>query len=337
VAEEITQRISIEDIEPLHLLGREDSNLRLLEGRFKARIVVRNGFITLTGPEDEVRPLARVLHELVAMAGENRLLEEPDVLYAIDSAAASSADKGGPRSDAPHGPDRPDVAGRAEKPERIVYHLERLSVSAKSPGQAVYMTAIEEHDIVFSIGPAGTGKTYLAVAAAVNALKTKCVDRILLVRPAVEAGESLGFLPGDYQEKVNPYMRPLYDALREMLSFERMRRLIELGVIEIVPLAYMRGRTLSNSFVILDEGQNTTLGQMKMFLTRLGANSKAVVTGDITQVDLTDRTQSGLILVQDILNEVTGIKFIYLTERDVVRHRLVKAIIKAFEEKEKKN
>jgi len=334
VTEEITQKLSIEDIEPLHLLGREDRNLRLLEERFKARIVVRNGFITLTGPEDEVKALARVMHDLVSLAREGRMLEEPEILYAMDSAAPPRPDGKGTGTAEGSAPAERQNHGR---PERIVYHLERLSVSAKSPGQAAYLAAIEEHDIVFSIGPAGTGKTYLAVAAAVNALKTKSVDRILLVRPAVEAGESLGFLPGDYQEKVNPYMRPLHDALREMLSFERTRRLMELGVIEIVPLAYMRGRTLSNSFVILDEGQNTTLGQMKMFLTRLGAYSKAVVTGDITQVDLTDKTQSGLILVQDILDGIKGIKFVYLTERDVVRHRLVKAIIKAFEEREKKS
>ena len=335
MTEEITQKLSIEEIEPLHLLGREDSNLRLLEERFKARIVVRNGFITLSGPGDEVKALARVMHELVSLAREGRMLEEPEVLYAIESAVPRT-EKTGARPDGGDGPEAPGGQTGPARPERIVYHLERLSVSAKSPGQAAYLAAIEEHDIVFSIGPAGTGKTYLAVAAAVHALKTKSVDRILLVRPAVEAGESLGFLPGDYQEKVNPYMRPLHDALREMLSFERTRRLVELGVIEIVPLAYMRGRTLSNSFVILDEGQNTTLGQMKMFLTRLGANSKAVVTGDITQVDLMDKTQSGLILVQDILSDIKGIKFVYLTEKDVVRHRLVKAIIRAFEEREKK-
>ena len=335
MTEEITQKLSIEEIEPLHLLGREDSNLRLLEERFKARIVVRNGFITLSGPGDEVKALARVMHELVSLAREGRMLEEPEVLYAIESAVPRT-EKTDARPDGGDGPEAPGGQTGPARPERIVYHLERLSVSAKSPGQAAYLAAIEEHDIVFSIGPAGTGKTYLAVAAAVHALKTKSVDRILLVRPAVEAGESLGFLPGDYQEKVNPYMRPLHDALREMLSFERTRRLVELGVIEIVPLAYMRGRTLSNSFVILDEGQNTTLGQMKMFLTRLGANSKAVVTGDITQVDLMDKTQSGLILVQDILSDIKGIKFVYLTEKDVVRHRLVKAIIRAFEEREKK-
>lgn len=315
--EQITEKLSIEDIEPLHLLGREDSNLRIIEERFKASVVVRNGCVAVSGPEDEVRPLVKVLEDLIALVKEGRVLEESDVNYVIDSAEEGSAKN-------------------LEKQEKIVYHLERLSVSPKTLGQAKYLRAIEEFDVVFSIGPAGTGKTYLAVAAAVNALKAKRVDRILLVRPAVEAGESLGFLPGGFQDKVNPYMRPLYDALHEMLSFDRMRRLIELGVIEIVPLAYMRGRTLSNSFVILDEGQNTTLGQMKMFLTRLGANSRAVVTGDITQIDLADSSQSGLIQVQSILGGIEGIKFVYLTERDVVRHKLVKDIIRAFEAEERK-
>jgi phosphate starvation-inducible PhoH-like protein len=317
VASDITEKLSIEDIEPLHLLGRQDANLRLLEEKFGARVVVRSGMLTVTGPRREVKPLVRVLKELVVLVKEGRVLEEYDILYAIDAADEHPS-------------------GKLKKLDKIAYRLERISVSPKTVGQVEYLRAIEQFDIVFSIGPAGTGKTYLAVAAAVHALKTKRVDRILLVRPAVEAGESLGFLPGDFQEKVNPYMRPLYDALREMLNVERMRRLIELGVIEIVPLAYMRGRTLSKSFVILDEGQNTTLVQMKMFLTRLGANSQAVVTGDITQVDLSDPKQSGLIKVQSILGNVEGIEFIYLDERDVVRHKLVKDIIRAFDAQEKR-
>jgi phosphate starvation-inducible PhoH-like protein len=318
VANEVTEKLSVEDVDPLHLLGRQDANLRLLEEKFGARIVLRNGVLMVTGPEGEVEPLVKVLEELLVLVREGRVLEEYDVLYAIDAAEEHPS-------------------GKLKKLDKMVYRLERIAISPKTVGQADYLRAIEEFDIVFSIGPAGTGKTYLAVAAAVHALKMKRVDRILLVRPAVEAGESLGFLPGDFQEKVNPYMRPLYDALREMLSVERMRRLIELGVIEIVPLAYMRGRTLSNSFVILDEGQNTTLGQMKMFLTRLGAKSKAVVTGDITQVDLADSKQSGLIKVQTILGKVEGIQFVYLEERDVVRHKLVKDIIRAFETHEKRS
>ncbi|MCX5801701.1 MAG: PhoH family protein [Candidatus Eisenbacteria bacterium] len=315
--QEITEKLSIENIEPLRLLGREDCNLRIIEARFKARVVVRNDVIAVSGPENEVRPLVRVLEGLIALVKEGRVLEEHDVSYAIDSVEEQTSQT-------------------LDNAQRTVYHLEHLSVSPRTVGQAKYLKAIEEFDVVFSIGPAGTGKTYLAVAAAVNALKVKIVDRILLVRPAVEAGESLGFLPGGFEDKVNPYMRPLYDALHEMLSFDRMKRFIELGVIEIAPLAYMRGRTLSNSFVILDEGQNTTLGQMKMFLTRLGAHSRAVVTGDITQVDLADSSQSGLIQVQSILGRVEGIKFIYLTERDVVRHKLVKDIIMAFEAEERK-
>ncbi|MEW5924944.1 MAG: PhoH family protein, partial [Candidatus Zixiibacteriota bacterium] len=195
---------------------------------------------------------------------------------------------------------------------------------------------INDNDIVFSIGPAGTGKTYLAVAVAVAALKNKRVNRIVLVRPAVEAGESLGFLPGDIRAKVDPYLRPVYDALHEMMQAEKIKKLIDLGVIEIVPLAFMRGRTLNHTFVILDEAQNSTPAQMKMFLTRLGEGSKAVITGDITQIDLDENKSSGLVVIQKILKGVTGIEFVYLTDRDVVRHPLVQKIIRAYEKYEKK-
>jgi phosphate starvation-inducible PhoH-like protein len=205
------------------------------------------------------------------------------------------------------------------------------SIKPRTIGQKNYIRAIEGYDIVFSIGPAGTGKTYLGVAMAVSALKQKMVGRVILVRPAVEAGESLGFLPGDIRAKVDPYLRPVYDALHDMLSAEKIRKLMEMGIIEIVPLAFMRGRTLNNSFVILDEAQNTTVAQMKMFLTRLGVNSKAVITGDITQIDLEDKKASGLVQIQKILEGVEGIEFIYLTEKDVVRHPLVQEIIKAYQ------
>jgi len=208
-------------------------------------------------------------------------------------------------------------------------------VRPKTPGQRDYVQAMAEYDVVFSIGPAGTGKTYLAVAMAVNALRQKAVTRIILVRPAVEAGESLGFLPGDLREKVDPYLKPLYDALYDMMPADRIRKFLDTGVIEIVPMAFMRGRTLNNSFVILDEAQNSTTSQMKMFLTRLGVNSKAVITGDITQVDLSDKGSSGLIQVQEILRDVEGIKFVYLTKQDVVRHKLVQEIIRAYENYEK--
>jgi phosphate starvation-inducible PhoH-like protein len=208
-------------------------------------------------------------------------------------------------------------------------------VRPKTPGQREYVRTMAEYDVVFAIGPAGTGKTYLAVAMAVNALKQKAVTRIILARPAVEAGESLGFRPGDLREKVDPYLKPLYDALYDMLPAVQIRRYLDTGVIEIAPMAYMRGRTLNNSFVILDEAQNSTTAQMKMFLTRLGVNSKAVITGDITQVDLADKKISGLIQVQDILKGVEGIKFVYLTKKDVVRHQLVQEIIRAYENFEK--
>ncbi|MCJ7498050.1 MAG: PhoH family protein [candidate division Zixibacteria bacterium] len=205
------------------------------------------------------------------------------------------------------------------------------SIQPRTVKQRDYVRAMDQYDIVFSIGPAGTGKTYLAVAKAVAALKNKQVIRLVLVRPAVEAGENLGFLPGDIRAKVDPYLRPVYDALHDMLSAEKIRKLMELGIIEIVPLAFMRGRTLNSAYVILDEAQNTTVAQMKMFLTRLGVNSKAVITGDITQIDLEDKKASGLVQIQKILAGIEGIEFIYLSEKDVLRHKLVQDIIKAYD------
>ncbi|MBP7462552.1 MAG: PhoH family protein, partial [Candidatus Delongbacteria bacterium] len=236
---------------------------------------------------------------------------------------------------------------RAENEEKIeLKHLfsdeltmESLKtrIKPKTEGQGQYIEAMINHDITFVIGPAGTGKTYLAVAMAVALFKKQRIERIVLTRPAVEAGESLGFLPGDLKEKVDPYLRPLYDALFDMMPFERVRRCMETNVIEVVPLAFMRGRTLNNAFIILDEAQNTTNLQMKMFLTRMGYNSKAVITGDITQIDLAKEKKSGLILVQEILKDVQGINFTFLNEMDVVRHRLIKKIIKAYDVYEKKH
>jgi len=229
-------------------------------------------------------------------------------------------------------------AGQRMTPQGLTgITLDKKVIRPKSRGQELYLEALLKHDIVFAIGPAGTGKTYLAVAMALHLLRTKRVDRILLVRPAVEAGESLGFLPGDLKEKVDPYLRPLYDALHDMVPFEKTRRLIDLGVIEVAPLAYMRGRTLSEAFVILDEGQNATVGQMKMFLTRLGLGSRAVITGDVTQIDLVDKEASGLVQIQKILSRVSEVKFLHLTEVDVVRHHLVRDIIRAFEEYDRAN
>ncbi len=233
-----------------------------------------------------------------------------------------------------------DAGRNGEPPARLAetyesapgFVFDRKAVRPRTPMQATYLKALDEHDVVFAIGPAGTGKTYLAVAAAVHALRQKKVDRIILVRPAVEAGESLGFLPGDMQEKVDPYLRPMYDALADLMSYDKMRRYIELGVIEIAPLAFMRGRTLHSSYVILDEAQNTTVRQMKMFLTRMGMNSRAVITGDVTQIDLKDPSSSGLVRIQSILGSVPDIKFIYFHPEDVVRHRLVRDIIRAFDD-----
>ncbi len=308
-------RIAIEHLDQLHLLGHNDVTLRYIERHLPVRITLRDGTLSVSGDEEAVSSAARTLRELVSIAERGKVVEEADVATALG------------------------LGRRAEREGRLAeayagtpgYHFDRKIVRARTPTQAEYLKALEEHEIVFAIGPAGTGKTYLAVAAALNALRTKKADRVILVRPAVEAGESLGFLPGDMQEKVDPYLRPMYDALSDLMSYDKMRRYMEMGVIEIAPLAFMRGRTLPNSFVILDEAQNTTVRQMKMFLTRLGVNSKAVVTGDITQIDLRDPEHSGLVRIQSILAGMADIRFVYFHPEDVVRHRLVRDIIRAFD------
>ena len=312
----IVRKLPVEHVEPVAFLGQNDANLRQIERTLPVRITLRDGTITVSGEDDAVNSAARALKELLDLAERGKVVEEADVATAL---GLSRRNGNGTRlADAYEG-----APG---------YSFDRKGVRARTPTQAEYLKALEEHDVVFAIGPAGTGKTYLAVAAAVNALRTRKVDRIVLVRPAVEAGESLGFLPGDMQEKVDPYLRPMYDALGDLMSFDKMRRYIELGVIEIAPLAFMRGRTLHNSFVILDEAQNTTVRQMKMFLTRMGVNSRAVITGDITQIDLKDADASGLVRIQNILGHVADIKFIYFHPEDVVRHRLVRDIIRAFDD-----
>jgi phosphate starvation-inducible PhoH-like protein len=311
----IVRKLPVEHVEPVAFLGQNDANLRQIERTLPVRITLRDGTITVSGEDDAVNSAARALKELLDLAERGKVVEEADVATAL---GLSRRNGNGTRlADAYEG-----APG---------YSFDRKGVRARTPTQAEYLKALEEHDVVFAIGPAGTGKTYLAVAAAVNALRTRKVDRIVLVRPAVEAGESLGFLPGDMQEKVDPYLRPMYDALADLMSFDKMRRYIELGVIEIAPLAFMRGRTLHSSFVILDEAQNTTVRQMKMFLTRMGVNSRAVITGDVTQIDLKDPDSSGLVRIQSILGNVADIKFIYFHPEDVVRHRLVRDIIRAFE------
>ena len=298
------EKLDLGAVDPLLVFGSGDANLRLIQQLFPVRVVLRNGALTVLGDSAPVADATRILGKMVTKARQGQAVEEADVLQW-------------------------KAGGTGPSPRTI--GLDSTTVRARSAGQAAYVEAIRSFDIVIAIGPAGTGKTFLAVAMAVRALREREVERILLVRPAVEAGESLGFLPGDYREKVDPYLRPLYDALGELMPLERMRKLIDLGVIEIAPLAYMRGRSLNRAFVILDEGQNTTVGQMKMFLTRLGPGSQAVITGDITQVDLSNPEKSGLKRIQPILADVAGVKFVYFGEEDVVRHRLVRDIILAFE------
>jgi phosphate starvation-inducible PhoH-like protein len=315
----IVRKFPIEHLEPVSLLGQNDANLRHIERNVPVRITLRDGTLTLAGEEEAVGLASRAVEQLVDLAERGKMIEEADVASALGFVRRNGNGHGHARlADAYEG-----APG---------YAFDRKNVSARTPTQAEYLKALAEHEVVFAIGPAGTGKTYLAVAAAVNALRQKKVDRIILVRPAVEAGESLGFLPGDMQEKVDPYLRPMYDALADLMSYDRMRRYIELGVIEIAPLAFMRGRTLHNSFVILDEAQNTTVRQMKMFLTRMGVNSRCVITGDVTQIDLRDPNSSGLVKIQSILGHVPDIQFIYFHPEDVVRHRLVRDIIRAFDE-----
>jgi phosphate starvation-inducible protein PhoH and related proteins len=310
----VTHRLSTEGVDLLTLAGVNDANLVELSRLTGAKVSLRGDTLTMIGPVEIVERAASLAQRMIDQAKQQATLNPDDVLRMNEDGAGFGRDDGG------------GVPGGM----RIVLPGVRRVVQPKTPGQARYVQLITDHDIVIGIGPAGTGKTYLAVAMAVDALTRKRVRRIVLARPAVEAGESLGFLPGDMQAKVDPYLRPLYDALDDMMPPERVQRALETRVIEIAPLAYMRGRTLSDAFVILDEAQNATSAQMKMFLTRLGVNSKAVITGDKTQIDLPAREQSGLLQVERILHDIDGIGFHYFNETDVIRHRLVREIIKAY-------
>jgi len=296
------------------LFGRADEYARLVEDALSVRFFVRDGMLTISGQGENVGLAEQVVSELVGLVRQGRTVDRHEVRLALRHFTQDTAN-----------------AFREVQAETIEVSPKKRPVRPKSAGQARYVQAIRQDDIVFGIGPAGTGKTYLAMAMAVSALLHKQVSRIILARPAVEAGEKLGYLPGTLAEKINPYLRPLYDALYDMLEAERAARLMEQGTIEIAPLAFMRGRTLNESFVILDEAQNTTSEQMKMFLTRLGFGSRAVITGDITQVDLPAGRVSGLIEVRAVLKEVAGIRFIYFSEEDVVRHELVQRIVRAYE------
>ncbi len=307
--------INVEEIQDL--CGPQDENLRIIQNHFPAKIVPRGDTITIYGEPDEVSGVVSVFEELLKLVRQGDRVTRRDVEYIL-------AFSENPTSNEP--------ASKVFAPVTMPLRGKKGIIKPKSLGQRQYLNAIAENDIVFGIGPAGTGKTYLAMAAAVSALERKQVRRIVLARPAVEAGESLGFLPGDLQAKVDPFLRPLYDALYDMLNADLVQRYIVQGIVEIAPLAYMRGRTLNNSFVILDEAQNSTSEQMKMFLTRLGFDSKAIVTGDITQVDLPSGRRSGLIEVADLLKGIEGISFVYLGKQDVVRHPLVQKIIAAYED-----
>ena len=315
------KKIKLEGVDTLQLLGLKDSNLQMVEDRFDADVVVRGDSILIRRDAEEVNQLERVFKELIFILNKNGSLEPSDVETVMDLVTVSE------------GRSAKNLRSTLESEDfdSVVLFTKNDVVRARTPGQREYVRQAKKNDIVFAIGPAGTGKTYLAVAMAIASLKSREVTRIVLARPAVEAGESLGFLPGDLREKVDPYLRPLNDALEDMLPPEKLRGYLEKHTIEIVPLAYMRGRTLNTSFVILDEAQNASSMQMKMFLTRLGAASKAIVTGDITQIDLPEKTISGLVQIQDILKGIDGVSFVYFDRNDVVRHKLVKDIIDAYE------
>jgi phosphate starvation-inducible protein PhoH and related proteins len=309
----VQHRLSTEGADPLLLGGVNDANLLELARLSGCRVVLRADQLLLSGAVTEIEKVVPVAQHMIDLARMGVGFSTHDISRFADTASNS---EGG--------------LGKLADGNRIAVAGSRKVINAKSEGQQEYLEAIETNDIVVGIGPAGTGKTYLAVAMAVDALHKKKVKRIVLARPAVEAGENLGFLPGDLQEKVDPYLRPLYDALEDMMPQERVRKALETRAIEIAPLAYMRGRTLQDAFVILDEAQNATPLQMKMFLTRLGLNSKAVITGDKTQIDLPRHTKSGLVEVENVLKGIEGIAFVYMQPTDVLRHRLVKDIIRAY-------
>src|ERR1700691_3277337 len=298
------------------LFGTLDENIKLFESTLHVTTHLQDHDLEIEGAPAQVERAAQILGEYNNRVREGRVPASQEVksLLRVATAAPSSELRG------------------AFSPTRV-RSFGKKSIAPKSPNQARYMEALETFDMVFAIGPGGTGKTYLAVSMAVSALLSKQVTRIILARPAVEAGERLGFLPGTLQEKVDPYMRPLYDALHDLLEADKLESFLEKGIIEVAPLAFMRGRTLNDSFVILDEAQNTTSEQMKMFLTRLGFNSKAVITGDVTQIDLPDARKSGLVEAIEVVGKIEGISFVYFDERDVVRHNLVQRIIKAYEER----
>ena len=313
------KKIDLMEVDPLAFVGIGDKNIKVIESQFDSKITVRGNSIILDGSVSELQLIQSIFNDMIEAIHRKSYVDSDDVKSLINLAQS--------------GENYSDVTSSDGMP--IVLHTHQGAISARTEGQKQYHNAVQKNDIVFAVGPAGTGKTYQAVASGVAALKRKEVERIVITRPAVEAGERLGFLPGDLKEKVDPYLTPLYDALNDMIPREKLKVYLDQRTIEVAPLAYMRGRTLHNAFMILDEAQNATRMQMKMFLTRLGVTSKAIITGDITQIDLPPSDSSGLIEATSILKSVDGIDFIFFDENDVVRHRLVKDIIKAYAKKTK--
>ena len=310
----------VENVDQLMaLFGVRDENVELIRRELNVEIFAHGNEIALSGEEDKVRLARLVLERLVGIIARGESIDRTRIRYAIELASEGNADR---------------IDEIMSGVIAITYRGRQ--VKCKTLGQQQYVDAIKKNTCVFAVGPAGTGKTYLAIAMAVVALKNKDVERIILTRPAVEAGEKLGFLPGDLQQKVDPYLRPLYDALGDMMGMESYQRLFERGAVEVAPLAYMRGRTLNDAFIILDEAQNTTSEQMKMFLTRMGMGSKMIITGDVTQIDLPTGKRSGLVEALEVLRGVEDIGIVMLTHRDVVRHELVQAIVKAYEKHDKR-
>ncbi|MEG0570631.1 MAG: PhoH family protein [Oscillospiraceae bacterium] len=316
----VEQLVNIDGIEnALAIFGSYDENIKLLEKELSVKIINRDSVIKVSGNEEDVKKAVQAIEALLYMIKNGETIRQQNVNYILSLVSENNIEQVKNLSD-----------------ESICITITGKALKPKTLGQKQYIKDIQNNTVVFAVGPAGTGKTYLAVAMAVKAFRAQEVNRIILTRPAVEAGEKLGFLPGDLQMKVDPYLRPLYDALFDMFGAEGYQRLLEKGAIEIAPLAYMRGRTLDESFIILDEAQNTTPEQMKMFLTRLGVDSKAVITGDITQIDLPDPKKSGLIDAINVLSDVSDIAITYFSEKDVVRHKIVQDIIKAYENKNNK-
>ena len=305
--------IEVKGVDLGSFYGPADTNLKILENIFSSKIIVRGNKIKIIGDEKEINLIDQILFEMASTLNEKGSLDQNDVetLLAFNMSNSKS---------------------NKSSSKNIIHYGRKGAIAARTDGQEKYIDIAQSNDIVFSTGPAGTGKTFIAIAFAVAALENRVVEKIVLCRPAVEAGESLGFLPGDLKEKIDPYLTPLYDALSEILFFEKLKPLLSENIIEIIPLAYMRGRTLNNAFMILDEAQNATSVQMKMFLTRLGVNSKAIITGDVTQTDLSNKLESGLVQVLSLLKDVDGIGFCELSAKDIVRHKLVKDIIKAYNE-----